>query len=139
MKRTGHLVAAAVMTSLLTGGAVAVTATGSAPQTERFPKHSWERGHLIGLVQEQRAAREAAAPTPVAERDWERGEMLRQIRGQKGNETGPTAASAAPRVIIYFDESASEPGLPRSLGNTSTGRGIMLRYLQSARESSPAS
>ena len=65
--------------------------------------------------------------------------MLRQIRGQKGNETGPTAASAAPRVIIYFDESASEPGLPRSLGNTSTGRGIMLRYLQSARESSPAS
>ncbi len=136
MKRTTQLVTFAAMTTLIAGAATAgkTGAQSAELQTEHretapFMKHSWERGHILGLVEEREASGHGDAQ-PVHEQPWERGQLLNLLKEKGG---GHPDAALAPPVVIYFDKTASEPGLPAELGNTQASRSIMLKYLEQAR------
>ncbi len=126
--------------------------------TDAFPKYSWERGHLLQVVEqkmfEQGATHaikqhpwergqllkvaeqkmfEEGASHAIKQHPWERGEMLNLIRDTQNGMADADGPATAPRVTIYFDQTGTQPGLPGDLGNTHAGRSIMLKYLDQAR------
>ena len=116
----------------MTEAATKVESAASGRSTMPFPMHSWERGKILDLVDREGAAGDGAAD-PVATHRWERGEMLELLK-ETGSEQRAGSTTDRPRVVIYMDETATEPGLQRTLGNTHAGRSVMLRYLEQARE-----
>jgi hypothetical protein len=159
MKRTSRLVTVATVTTLFAGGALAGTIhSSSAPTdsagdkvttavqeqsikghstTKPFSQYSWERGAILDLMQEKGMDDEGTT-TPVMRHSWERGEMLKLLHEKGIGQSGADATAASPQVVIYFDSTASEPGLPWDLGNTHAGRSIMLKYLEQARKNAPS-
>ncbi len=143
MKRMSQLFALAAVPLIVTGGAFAggldhnTTAPGPSAvvsgqsATESFPKHSWERGQLLNMVANE--LKDTNAVPTINKHAWERGELLDMLRDQQFGAATLDAEATAPRVIIYLDESGTQPGLPKDLGNTHAGRSIMLKYLEQAR------
>lgn len=159
MKRTSRLVTVASLTTLFAGGALAGTIHSSSEQygkagdkvaaavqeqsmkgdstTNPVPQYSWERGAILDLMQEKGVDDEATTK-PMMKQAWERGEMLKLVHEKGIGQSGADVTAASARVVIYFDSTASEPGLPRDLGNTHAGRSIMLKYLEQARNNVPS-
>jgi hypothetical protein len=159
MKRTSRLVTVATVTTLFAGGALAGTIHSSSEQhgragdkvaaavqeqsvkghstTEPVSIYSWERGAIIDLMQEKGIDDEATTK-PAMMQSWERGEMLKLLHEKSIGQSGTDVTAALPRVVIYFDSTASELGLPRDLGNTHAGRSIMLKSLEQARNNAPS-
>ena len=152
MKHASRILVAATMTTFFAGGAVAggaddislhgaiVTAmpkeaTADNGTVDQARKASWERSQIIAMM-EQKQSTQVAVRQP-----WERGQLM-GLLGEQGTGVGGSdagTAQTAPRVVIYFDASGTEPGLMQELGNTHAGRSIMLRYLEQARNNDPQS
>ena len=154
MRRRKTLLAAATVTTVFTGAAMAGSLVGSPEHgahsvtespisiqqrsIKSVPKHTWERRPILDLVQNERVTREEA-PTAASSTRWERGEILKDLKEKGTDTTDSRHAEASPRVKVYMDRTATEPGLPRTLGNTNAGRSIMLKYLEQARGNAPSS
>ena len=149
MKHASRMLAVATMTTFFAGGALAggtydtslhgaiVTAMPKEVDSEsgavdQAQNTSWERGQILAMMAEKQSAQGAV------QRPGERGQLMNLLREQGKVVGGPDAdiGWTAPRVVIYFDASGTEPGLTQGLGNTHAGRSIMLRYLEQARDNS---
>lgn len=147
MKRFTQIAAVAAMASLFGAGALAGTHSSANAEdagAEKEASHAtqeqtmWKRGQVLDLIQEEMTD-DAASSKPTRKQTWDRGHILRLIEEQDVDQPGVELGQTTARVVIYFDSTASEPGLPRSLGNTNAGRSIMLKYLEQARNNAPSS
>ncbi len=125
MQAKHSIVSLATVATLAAGSVIADTRSGN---TETM----WERGQLLAAQQAQIDARGDVGS--VSASSWERGQLLDLIRQSNAGDAGSDSAATAPRVIIYFDEAGTTPGLPHDLGNTDSGRSIMLKYLEQAHQ-----
>ena len=154
MKRTEMLASSVAIMTLVTGTAMAGALNSTlergpgaahplAPATQElatkpFPQHSWERGAILEVMQEKSIDNEGASGSATKSR-WERGQMLELLKQKSINRPRDRSPANSPRVVIYMDQTATEPGLPRTLGNTNASRSIMLEYLEQARSNDPSS
>ena len=143
MKRTSPVIPFVAATTLFAGSTVAdwegkaITSTqeqsiNGSSETMSFPKHSWERGEILNVLYEEKTGTNGEIGS-IMKHSWERGQMLNLLREELIGQPNSDLSADSPTVIIYFDSTASEPGLPQQLGNTHMGRSIMLRHLEQAR------
>ena len=118
MNRYSHVVAIAAMAGFFAGSAVAGTHSSADAQStgaEKKASHAaqeetmWERGQVLDLIQEEMMD-DAASSAPTREQSWDRGHILRLIEEQSADQPSVEPGETTPRVIIYFDSTASEPG-----------------------------